>query len=215
VTTPPAKPYIYHITHLDNLADILRDGALLSDAKIVARGCPAATIGFSHIKQRRLTLAVRCHPGTNVGDYVPFYFCARSVMLYVIHRGGQGDLAYRGGQAPVVHLEADLHKVIAWANSEGRRWAFTKSNAGAYYSDAWCHPDDLCQVNWDAVGARQWSAPDVKEAKQAEFLVHESFPWHLVERVGVRTMQVQEKVEALLTGAGSGTPVQVRPEWYY
>jgi hypothetical protein len=212
---PPAKPCIYHITHLDNLAGILDDGVLLCDARIVERGGSAATIGFPHIKQRRLTLPVRCHPDTNVGDYVPFYFCARSVMLYVIHQGGQGSLGYRGGQAPVLHLEADLQNVMNWANGQGRPWAFTKSNAGAYYSDSWCDADELSQINWNAVSATQWSAPDVKEAKQAEFLVRDSFPLHLVARIGVRTMQVQEQVEELLAKAGSATPVQVRTDWYY
>jgi len=136
-------------------------------------------------------------------------------MLYVIHRGGQGDLTYRGGQEPVLHLEADLEQAISWARGVGNRWAFTKSNAGAYYSDSWCDTSALSQVNWEAVAARQWSAPEVKEAKQAEFLVHESFPWHLLARVGVRTMQMQERVETLLEQAGLATPVQVRTEWYY
>jgi hypothetical protein len=40
------------------------------------------------------------------------------------------DLAYRGGQAPIVHLELDMNGVIEWANGEGRRWAFALSNAG-------------------------------------------------------------------------------------
>jgi hypothetical protein len=40
---------------------------------------------MSSIKRRRIEqLAVSCHPGTRVGDYVPFYFCPRSIMLFVI-----------------------------------------------------------------------------------------------------------------------------------
>ncbi len=39
---------------------------------------------MSEIKRRRVEeLEVDCHPGTKVGDYVPFYFCPRSVMLFV------------------------------------------------------------------------------------------------------------------------------------
>jgi hypothetical protein len=60
---------------------------------------------MSAIKRRRVEeLEVSCHPGTKVGDYVPFYFCPRSVMLYVIHRANHPDLSYRGGQEPIVHL---------------------------------------------------------------------------------------------------------------
>ena len=65
--------HLYHITHIDNLQSILQDGGLRSDAAMVARGGPAATIGMSSIKARRLRLPVKCYPGDRVGDYVPFY----------------------------------------------------------------------------------------------------------------------------------------------
>jgi hypothetical protein len=122
VIPPPARPKIYHITHVDNLPAIVNEGALLSDAEMIARGGTMAGIGMSNIKQRRLRLPVGCNPGTNVGDYVPFYFCPRSIMLYVIHCGNHPELAYRGGQGPIVHLEADLYDVIAWAAGAGTPW---------------------------------------------------------------------------------------------
>ena len=64
----PARPRIYHITHVDNLPSIIRDGGLWSDAELIARGGPAASIGMGNIKQRRLGLPVDCHAGDNVGD---------------------------------------------------------------------------------------------------------------------------------------------------
>src|SRR5262249_46643902 len=150
----PARPKIYHITHLDNLTRIVADGCLISDRAMIARGGPTQGIGMSAIKQRRLTqLEVTCHPGTKVGDYVPFYFCARSVMLYVIHRGNHPDLPYRGGQQPIVHLEADLQTVIAWAAARGVRWAFSLSNAGAYYAVFRSRVAELDQLDWGAIAA--------------------------------------------------------------
>jgi len=98
MTSTPARPKIYHITHVDNLAAIIADGGLVSDATMIARGGPQTAIGMSSIKQRRLSLPVHCHPGDCVGDYVPFYFCPRSIMLFVIHCQNHPDLAYRGGQ---------------------------------------------------------------------------------------------------------------------
>ena len=44
---------------------------------------------------------------------------------------------------------------------------------------------DLHEVDWDAVHATDFRSTDVKEGKQAEFLVHESFPFDLVEQIGV------------------------------
>lgn len=215
MSPPPARPHIYHITHVDNLPGIVGAGWLYSDARMIADGGPQAAIGMSHIKQRRLALPVHCHPGDHVGEYVPFYFCPRSVMLYVLSRGASGDLTYGGGQAPIVHLEADLRAVVAWADATRRRWAFTLSNAGAYYVQFRSDLGALGDVNWSAVDARQWSAADVKEAKQAEFLVRDAFPWSLVSRIGVRSMQIQEQVEAALADADHRPPVEVRPDWYY
>ena len=130
---PPAQPKIYHITHVDNLSSIVKRG-LVSDAVMSARDGPATSIGMSNIKQRRLGLPMDCHPGDYVGDYVPFYFCPRSIMLYILHMGNNPELTYRGGQDPIVHLEADMETVVQWANDVGRRWAFSLSNAGAYYT---------------------------------------------------------------------------------
>ncbi len=108
MTDPPATPKIYHITHVENLAGILAGGELLSDRQILASGAATQVVGMSTIKRRRMEkITVSCHPETTVGDYVPFYFCARSIMLYVIHRANHPELAYRGGQGPIVHLEAD------------------------------------------------------------------------------------------------------------
>jgi hypothetical protein len=72
-------------------------------------------IGMNNIKQRRLTeLTLDSHPGLYVGQCAPFYFCPRSVMLYLIHKRNP-ELAYKGGQEPIVHLEADLRDAVAWA----------------------------------------------------------------------------------------------------
>ena len=212
---PPARPKIYHITHVSNLVPITAQGELLSDATIVAQGGSAVTIGMSTIKMRRLRLPVHCHPGDKVGDYVPFYFCPRSVMLYVIHRANHPDLSYRGGQGHIVHLEADLHEVVAWASDANRRWAFSLSNAGAYYTQFRASLAELNQVNWQAVGATDFRSEEVKEGKQAEFLVHGSFPWSLVSRVGVMSAGVQTQAGTIIAAAAHQPTVEVLPKWYY
>lgn len=97
MTDVPSHPHIYHITHVDNLPSILTSDGLWSDAAMIKRGGPAASIGMSSIKQRRLGLSVKCHPGDHVGDYVPFYFCPRSIMLYLIHCANHSELSYRDG----------------------------------------------------------------------------------------------------------------------
>lgn len=199
--TPPSQPRIYHITHVDNLQAIVANEGLLSDATMVARAGPPSGIGMQTIKQRRLGLPVTCHPGYSVGDFVPFYFCPRSIMLYVLHCANHPDLAYRGGQGPIVHLEAELDKVVAWANREGRRWAFRLSNAGAYYAEFRSSLDALSEIDWSAVNATDFRAASVKEGKQAEFLVHGDLPWGLVSRIGVASLAVAARAQVAIQGA--------------
>lgn len=119
----PADPKIYHIVHMDRLPSIIAKGGLLSDAEVTRRPATGTTIGMSTIKQRRMTeLQFASHPGLFVGSCVPFYFCARSIMLYLIHQANHPDLAYRGGQSPILHLEADLKQSVAWANQQRLRY---------------------------------------------------------------------------------------------
>lgn len=213
--TPPAQPKIYHITHVDNLPSIIADGGLVSDAAMIERGGPTTAIGMSDIKQRRLGLPVKCHTGNHVGDYVPFYFCPRSVMLYVIYCANHENLTYRGGQGPIVHLEANLHEVVNWADDSNRRWAFSLSNAGAKYAEFRASRDDLDQLDWAAIDADDWRLDRVKEAKQAEFLLRDSFPWNLVTRIGVLTAGIREATVAALNEASYEPEVVIRPGWYY
>ncbi len=172
----PSWPRIYHIIHVDNLSSIIACGALWSDLECMNRGTSHTRVGMSGIKARRLyKLEVDCHPGTKIGAYVPFYFCPRSIMLYLLHCGNHPELDYTGGQRPIVHLVADLHEVVRWAEAHGVRCAFSDRNAGTWYTIFYKDLNHLDRIDWDAVAARDFRDPLVKEGRQAEFLVHEAF----------------------------------------
>ena len=212
---PPAHPRLYHILHVDRLPSVIADGCLWSDAVMASRLGAGTVIGMSALKASRLSLPVPCHSATHVGDYVPFYFCPRSVMLYVLHMANHPGLAYRGGQAPIVHLEFDLHDVVTWADAKAHPWAFTLSNAAAAYAS---FRDDLAQlgdINWPAVASTDFRSADVKEGKQAEFLVHTSVPWSLVRRVGVHSRPAEARVHAAIAVTSHRPVVSIRTDWYY
>jgi hypothetical protein len=216
MTGPPANPKIYHITHLRNLSQVIQAGEIWSDSVRMARNVDAEIVGMSKIKERRLkVLDVDCHPGTKVGEYVPFYFCPRSIMLYILHMGNHPELTYRGGQRPILHLRADLTATIRWANQNGARWAFSDSNAGGCLASFFKSISDLDKINWAAFEATDFRSMQVKEGKQAEFLVYESFPWELVEHVGVKDEGIDRQVNDILRDARHKPLVTVEPSWYY
>jgi hypothetical protein len=78
---------------------------------------------------------------------------------------------------------------------------------------------DLAQVDWAVIDHWSWKNteedPDRKRRKQAEFLVHQSFPWSWVEGIAVIDPTVAQQVEALLGQAQHQPPVTVQPRWYY
>ncbi|MBL8298149.1 MAG: DUF4433 domain-containing protein [Rhodanobacteraceae bacterium] len=210
----PPHPKIYHIVHVDRLPSIVAAGGLLPDALVLARALGGTMVGMNHIKQRRLTeLQLASHPGLFVGACVPFYFCPRSVMLYLIHRRN-AELTYQGGQAPIIHLQADLDAVVAWADAQPARWAFTLSNAGSYFFEDRNDLARLGEINWTAVQALTWGG-GLKDGKQAEFLLEQHLPWHLIERIGVHSATVYRHAVNALPAHGHRPPVEVRPDWYY
>lgn len=173
-------------------------------------------VGMSHIKQRRLAEITldECYPDDYVGQYVPFHFCPRSVMLYLIHMQNH-ELTYKGGQGPIVHLEADLHSVIQWAEGKGHRWAFSLSNAGSYVVEFRNGIDQLNEVNWPAVSATDWRNSATKQGKQAEFLIRDSFPWHLVDRIGVYSNAIAQRASQAIATADHQPQIEILREWYY
>ena len=169
----PAQPKIYHIVHIDRLPAIVASGGLLPDSAMSDAGEVGTTIGMPHIKERRRTRTLRSHPDLHVGDCVPFYFCPRSVMLFVISRRNHPDLSFQGGQDPIVHLEADLHRTVDWANRASCRWAFTTSNAGSFHFEDYTDLSQINLINWTAVQAAYWRG--MTDDKQAEFLIERGF----------------------------------------
>ena len=174
--------------------------------RVPRSACPRSSSG---VRRRGFT----SHRGLHVGDCVPFYFCPRSVMLYVIYRGNHPELSYRGGQTPIVHLEADLRETVAWAGQIGRKWVFTLSNAGSGYFEERCDLANLNEIDWQAIEARDWQQH--KEGKQAEFPVEHSFSWNLVRRVGVHSRPALERTANAMREADHRPKVEILRNWYY
>lgn len=209
----PTNPKIYHIVHIDKLQSIINSGGLLSDSEVIARGLSGTEIGMRTIKNRRLELPIQTHTGLFVGQCVPFYFCPRSVMLYMMYKGNSPDITYQDGQDNIIHLEADLMSSIAWANSNSKRWVFTSSNAGSRYFEDTNDLSNLSQLNWSAITARNWAG--VREEKQAEFLCESNFSWTLVERIGVSNQTTYQQVLNIINSSNYKPLVEVKSDWYY
>jgi len=212
----PEALKIYHIVHIDRLASIVNAGVLMCDAEIQRHGSQGTNIGMDKIKQRRLMKQLNSYPDLHVGDCVPFYFCPRSVMLYMLWKSNHPEIDYHDGQSPIIHLMADFYKAVEWAGQTGKRWVFTNSNAGALYADDFRDVTSLSQIDWGAVQATNWQGN--REKKQAEFLMESEFPWACVEKIGVFSEHQCCQVAAILSDCRCllhRPSVCVERAWYY
>lgn len=198
---------VSHITHIDNLASILLQGCLWSDKKRIELGLVNQNIGYNHIKQRRLVRPVSVAAGGTIGQYVPFNFCPRSVMLYVIHRGHDD---FGGGQDRVLHLVSDIETV----RLGNQHCFFTDIHADLDYAEQIDDFNRIAELDLDKIINEQYWQ-DFKEEKQAEFLAFESVNWTSIQKIGVKTQDVANDVIALLQNMQHKPEVVVRPGWYY
>jgi hypothetical protein len=75
--------------------------------------------------------------------------------------------------------------------------------------------NELDQIDWALVAARDFRSADVKEAKAAEFLLHGSFPWELVERIGIHSMTIGQQVTTMIAAGAHNPTVRIEKDWYF
>ena len=207
-------PSIYHITHFENLPTVARHGGLFSDLQCQAMGMCGRTIGYDHIKQRRMEHQVPKPPGGSLGDYVPFYFAPRSPMLFTIHHR---NTIFQGGQEPVVHLVSSVEAVSA--RIPPLAWMFTDGHAVIDLSEYYVDISDLDKVDWDIMTAKYWRDTledgDRVRRRQAEFLVYQFFPWELISEIAVIDSKIEAHVKQMLADVAYVPKIVVRRDWYY
>jgi hypothetical protein len=207
-----SRGYLVHLTSVENLASIWGAGAILADSQL-STGQVTAELGSRDIKNQRRRRPVPCGAGGVVGDYVPFYFSARSPMLYFAHTGNPLS-PFAGPQADLVHLVSHSEVV----SELGLRYVYSDRNAAlalARFSDDLAEIDQL--VDWKLQQQKFWNStdaePDRMERRMAEFLVHEACPISAILELGVLDDASLSKVSVTLDG--SHPPIKVQPSWYY
>lgn len=202
----PAQILIYHITDVGNLPNILTNAGLHSDAVMAQRN--PTVLGYNHIKQRRLTrIRVPCCNNRFVGEFVPFYFCPRSPMLYTVNQGATG--LPPGCQESVLHLVSNVDAAVAL----GHDWAISDGNAGAFHTSFYANLGALNGLDWAAIHARGWRGRT--HEKSAEFLVADFVPWNSVQQIGCHNDKVAQQVKCMIQNHSHQPSVDVQPTWYY
>jgi len=209
----PTPTWIYHITPIENLRRMLGGGELRAKRALDQEDTGYTSIAHQSIQDRRAHTPVPCGPCGVLHDYVPFYFAARSPMLFAISRGNVEG--FTGGQQSIVHLVSTAQAVQA----AGLGFVFTDGHGIMAFTEFFDDLAHLDEVDWPLMEARYWADTDDdldrKRRRQAEFLVHRRFPVALIQGIGVINEGKKQETEALLAEFGLAIPVAVKRGWYY
>lgn len=207
---------VYHITHKDNLPQILFHNGLWFHNKCHREGLNSVSIAHEELKQSRQKTRVPVGSNTTyIGDYVPFYFSNRSPMLYAIHTDFVKK--YRGGQEDVIYLVSSVQKVV---QHQELQWCFSDGHPIEKNTKFYDSIDFLEKIDWPLINNWVWKNTsddnDRKRRKQAEFLVHESFPLNLITRIAVYSDLQKMQVESILRESSHHNKcITIEEKWYY
>ena len=206
---------IFRIVHADCLRTILRRGALHAANHTPDDGLPYRSIHNVDIQGQRHIRNIPCGPRGTLHDYVPFYFGYLSPMLLQLRTGRVAG--YDEGQEPLVYLKSTVQAV----EQAGVGFVFSDGHGIAAFTNWFAEVARLSEVDWEMVYQRYWSDNvndmDRQRRKQAEFLIHQSCPWAVIEEIGVLNTGMKARVEDILNtfDVGLQKTVNVRAGWYY
>jgi hypothetical protein len=205
------KALIYRIAHIRNLPWMLQNGLWSRNSD--QRDPAFQRIGNADLIERRRHRTVPIPPGGTLADYVPFYFTPHSMMLYNIKTGYNGVPKLPNEE--IVILVSSLRTL----KEQGIPFIFTDVHAYANVAQFFDDLDDLREIDWDLLNARDFTNdpedPGKQERYQAEALVHRHLPLAGLLGIGCASIPAQSRVAADLQRAASSLKVVVRPNWYF
>ena len=147
----PNPTPIFHITPFENLGRILEANELRAKRALEQEDTGYTNIAHQSIQDRRAHTPVPCGPRGVLHDYVPFYFGARSPMLYTVYKGNVEG--FTGGQQSIVHLVSSVQAV----QEAGLGFAFTDGHGIMEFTEFYDDPAKLDEVDWPLMNNRYWA----------------------------------------------------------
>ena len=229
---------VYHLTHISNLAAILRDGRLLANEALTVR--PAVDISAPATRNRRREARV-AGDDRSVAEYVPFFLSPNATVWESI-RAEQADprlaLDAHGSEAfDFVMLVSTVKKIndglsaLAAAPETSADTAAPETSADADAPADETPRATVAVTNGDAAGSltRFGATPATAERMlqtlraeadgamilDAELLVPDAVPMELITLIGVCNDNVRETVRGILKASAFKPKVAVYPPWFH
>lgn len=200
---------IYHVTHVDNLASILGEGALLADR---AGAAPAVDVSAPSAREFRRSAPVPGN-GSVVADYVPFLLSTDAHVWNAVRTGTPDprladDAVERQPADHVILVSSVAGAVGARTEVEGAVVVTDADAAAGSVGAASAWPEVLRMLQ------RLHREDEGSRLLSAEVLVRESLPLERVLLIAVGNDRVRDRVRAALDAVGLRTRVAVYPPWF-
>lgn len=206
------RTYCYRITHINNLTLLLQNG-------IVSRHHPNANnnyidIGNPEIIDVRSATPVKINNYGMIGDYVPFYFTPKSIMLYNIITGYWHPLVPKRSRSEILVIRCLISNLATLP-----QWYFTNGQGNDMASSHYNDLADLNQIDWQSIQNSDFSKSDGDYDRprryQAEFLVHGQVPLISIESLNVYNDQTANVVTSVLNQNNINLAVNIQPQYFF
>lgn len=165
--------YLYHMTHKDNLQNILQNG-LKSHNEARTNGLTRVDIADNQVNDRRS----KREPIYNrsIHDYVPLYFNPKNPMLFR-RRDIQNDIVILAINRNILYQENII---------------FTDGNAATNATSFYNNPEELNKLNWSCINAEYWNdIVDGKRLKCSEVLIYPNIPTSAIQKIFCNNEQIK------------------------
>lgn len=184
--------YIYHMTHIDNLSNILYSGLL-------SHGNTLNNIDISNQDVNNRRSANDPVYNRPIHSYVPFYFNPRNAMLY----------SRKEIQDHLVIIAVD--RTLIYQNNS----LFTDGNAAVHTTKFYKDLNYIQTLDWNCINSRSWNEfPDGKRTKMAETLVFNNVPSIYIKKLYCKNYHLKQYIESLLS-SHSNIKVEVNKDLFF
>lgn len=206
------RKYCYRITHISNLRLLLQNG-------IVNKYHPNASkdyveIGNPEIIDVRTTKSVKINNYGYIGDYVPFYFTPKSLMLYNIITGYRHPVVQKRNRSEILIIRCLIEDL---ANLP--QWFFTDGQGNDMASSHYNNLAELEQIDWSCIQQSDFSKSDGDYDRarryQAEFLVYGGVPLDKIESLNVYNQDTADYVSNILKENNINLAVNIQPQYFF
>jgi hypothetical protein len=207
-----SKKYCYRITHRENLVHLLTNG-LVNKSHIKASP-DFLPIGNLEIIDVRGSTEVKILGYGYIGDYIPFYFTSRSIMLFNILTGYYAPKVSARTKDELIVIRclvSELAKLPRWFFTDGQ----ANDGETIHYNDL----DAINMIDWDCIHQSNFKKSDGDYDRprryQAEFLVHNEVPIEYIDSICVYNDTMKTWAEEEIKNKGFKIPVVTQKAYFF